>query len=95
MCGREDGVFKPLPALALWREPDGKGHWRRALVMQYDEASEKFEVQYEDLEARDQPQPQKRLGQKVKRSCKSTYSIPLVKQALGLIFLFSQPSHEA
>ena len=45
----ETGEERPLPALALWRDPtDGTGHWRRAVVLQYDSAGEKFEVQYED-----------------------------------------------
>lgn len=40
---------KPLPVLALWRDPEnGVGHWRRAVVMQYDSRVEKFEIQYED-----------------------------------------------
>ncbi len=45
----ETGEEKSLPALALWRDPsDGTGHWRRAVVLQYDLVGEKFEVQYED-----------------------------------------------
>ena len=41
---------RPLPALALWRDPaDGTGYWRRAVVLQYDSAGEKFEVQYEEI----------------------------------------------
>lgn len=41
---------RPLPALALWRDPaDGTGYWRRAVVLQYDSAGEKFEVQYEEF----------------------------------------------
>ncbi|CAK8999933.1 unnamed protein product [Durusdinium trenchii] len=43
---------KPLPVLALWRDPEnGVGHWRRAVVMQYDSRVEKFEIQYEDWDA--------------------------------------------
>lgn len=45
---------KPLPVLALWRDPEnGVGHWRRAVVMQYDSRVEKFEIQYEDAEPTD------------------------------------------
>mmetsp|Transcript_87057 Transcript_87057/g.177869 ORF Transcript_87057/g.177869 Transcript_87057/m.177869 type:complete len:989 (-) Transcript_87057:358-3324(-) len=47
----ETGEERPLPALALWRDPaDGTGYWRRAVVLQYDSAGEKFEVQYEEAE---------------------------------------------
>jgi len=47
----ETGEEKSLPALALWRDPsDGTGHWRRAVVLQYNLVGEKFEVQYEEAE---------------------------------------------
>lgn len=45
----------PLGALALWRDPDsGRGYWRKAVVLLYDERSEKYEVQYEEKEPTDQ-----------------------------------------
>eukprot|EP00439_Symbiodinium_sp_Y106_P040791 s353_g5.t1 len=48
-CHDPSGQFKPLPALALWRDPDsGAGYWRRAMVLHYHGAVKKFEIQYED-----------------------------------------------
>ena len=39
----EDGKFEPVAGKGLWRDEEGRGHWRKVLVYKYDEERELFE----------------------------------------------------
>lgn len=40
--------FEPIPGQGLWRDSEGKGHWRRCLIYKYNDERNIFEGVWDD-----------------------------------------------